>query len=79
MQPIYSKPHCATEKLHSSRHSSAECWRATARIADLIIAGNEGQFATRSANSVSIAALFAAPCAESLDFSAESAIVRSLS
>src|SRR5580658_6324748 len=60
-------------------YSLASRWRATARIADLMIAGNEGQFATRSANSGSIAALFAAPFAESLDFSAESAIVRSLS
>jgi hypothetical protein len=53
--------------------------RATARIADLITGGNEGQFFTRSANSGSIAALFAAPFAESLDFSVESGIVLSLS
>jgi hypothetical protein len=55
------------------------CWRATAKIVDLIIAGNDRHFATTSANAGSIAALFAAPLAESLDFSVESAIVRSLS
>jgi hypothetical protein len=55
------------------------CWPATARIADLIIAGNEGHFATKLANSGSIAALFAAHFADSLDFSAESLIVRALS
>jgi hypothetical protein len=50
-----------------------------ARIADLIVADKEDQFATRPANSGSIAALFAAPFAESLDFSVESLVVRSLS
>jgi hypothetical protein len=45
----------------------------------LIIADRDGQTAASSANSGSIAALFAAPFAESLDFSVESAIVRSLS
>ena len=55
------------------------CWRATASIADLIIAGNEDQLAASSLSSGSIAALFAAPLVEPLHFSAESAIVRPLS
>lgn len=45
----------------------------------MIIADRDGQTAASSANSGSIAALFAAPFAESLDFSVESAIVRPLS
>ena len=60
-------------------YSSVECWWATARIADFIIAGSEGHFATMSANPGSIAALFAARLPESLDFSVESPIVRPLS
>jgi hypothetical protein len=48
-------------------------------IADLIIAGRVCHCAESSANSGSIAALFAAPFAKSLDFPVESAIVRSLS
>jgi hypothetical protein len=36
------------------------CCRATAKIADLIITGNEGQIATSSASSESVAAIFAA-------------------
>jgi hypothetical protein len=48
-------------------------------IADLIIAGRVCHCAESSANSGSIAALFAAPFAKSLDFSVESAIVRYLS
>ena len=56
-----------------------KCWRTTARIADLMISGNVGQCATRSANPRSVAALFAAPFAKSFDFAAELEIVRSLS
>jgi hypothetical protein len=48
-------------------------------MADLMIGGRMCHCAESSANSGSIAALFAAPFAESLDFSVESAIVRPLS
>lgn len=48
-------------------------------MADLVRAGNLAQFETSSANSGSIAALFAAPFAESLDFPVEFAIVGPLS
>jgi hypothetical protein len=43
------------------------------------ITGNDGQFATSSANAGSVAALFASPFAGSLELAVESGIVRSLS
>jgi hypothetical protein len=60
-------------------YSDAWCCRATARIADLMTGGRLFHLASSSANIGSIAALFAAPFGEWLDFSAESAIVRPLS
>ena len=48
-------------------------------MADLIIEGSVHQFAKSSANSGSVAALFAALFTELLDFSGESAIVRFIS